>query len=202
LFLAGYRLRVRGIEHLQAGVEEPFVLVSNHASYIDPLPLLAGLPLDFAFVVKSDAMSWPVMGRIMRLLGHLPVERSDLKGSVTDAERLGESLKRGRSIFFFPEGTFTRATGLRPFKLGAFKLAAESGRAVVPIALTGTRRSLRDRTWLPRRSRLAIVIEPPIFARSGSLSEIVRLRDAAAEQIAQHVGEPRLDLVAAGPVAP
>ncbi len=198
LFSAGYRLRVSGLEHLEAAIEGPFVLVSNHASYIDPLPLLAGLPLDFAFVVKSDAMTWPLMGRLIERLGHLSVERGDRRGSVRDAEKLGDALKEGFSIFFFPEGTFTRATGLRPFKMGAFKLAAESGRAIVPIALVGTRRFLRDETWLPRASELAIVVEAPLLARDGSLAEMVRLRDQAAEQIARHVGEPRLGLVSAG----
>ncbi len=198
LFLAGYRLRVSGLEHLEAAIEGPFVLVSNHASYIDPLPLLAGLPLDFAFVVKSDAMAWPLMGRLIERLGHLSVERGDRKSSVRDAEKFGDALKEGRSVFFFPEGTFTRATGLRPFKMGAFKLAAEGGWAIVPIALVGTRRFLRDGTWLPRASELTIVVEAPLLARNASLAEMVRLRDQAAEQIARHVGEPRLDLISAG----
>ena len=202
LHVAGYRVRVEGLGPLQSGAEEPFVLVSNHASYIDPLPLLASLPLDFAFVVKGEAMRWPVLGRIMSRLGHLPVERGDLRESVSDAERLGEALRRGRSLFFFPEGTFTPASGLRPFRLGAFKLAAESGRAILPMSLIGTRRLLRDGTWLPRRSNLALVVGTPILARSATLAEMVRLRDEAADQIARHLGEPRLDLIAAGPQAP
>jgi 1-acyl-sn-glycerol-3-phosphate acyltransferase len=197
--VAGYRVRVEGLSQLGSVVEEPFVLVSNHASYIDPLPLMAALPLDFAFVVKADAMRWPVMGRIIRRLGHLPVARGDLRESVSDAERLGEALRRGRSLFFFPEGTFTPASGLRPFRLGAFKLAAESGKAIVPVSLVGTRRLLRDRTWLFRPSKLALVVGTPILARSNTLAEIVRLRDEAAAQIAQRIGEPRLDLIAAGP---
>jgi len=63
----------------------------------------------------------------------------------------------------------------------------------------GTRRVLRDETWLPRASELAIVVEAPLLARNASLAEMVRLRDQAAERIARHVGEPRLDLVSAGP---
>jgi hypothetical protein len=42
------------------------------------------------------------------------------------------------------------------------------------------------------------VVEAPLLARDASLAEMVRLRDQAAEQIARHVGEPRLDLVSAG----
>jgi 1-acyl-sn-glycerol-3-phosphate acyltransferase len=83
--------------------------------------------------------------------------------------------------------------------LGAFKLAAESGKAIVPVSLVGTRRLLRDGTWLPRPSKLALVVGTPILARSNALAEIVRLRDEAAAQIAQRIGEPRLDLIAAGP---
>lgn len=199
LFVSGYRLRVEGLENLCVGPKGPCVLVSNHASYLDPLPLLAALPLDFSFVVKSNAMNWPVLGRIIRRLGHLPVARGDLRETIADAERLGEALRRGRSLFFFPEGTFTAASGLRPFRLGAFKLAAESGTAVIPLSLVGTRRMLRDGTWLPRWSKLALVVGTPLTPRSNTLDEIVRLRDEALEQIARPIGEPRLDLVAGGP---
>ena len=198
LFLVGCRPRVSGLENLKNTIKGPFVLVSNHASYIDPLPLLAGLPLEFAFVVKSDAMAWPLMGRLLKRLGHLSVERGDRRTSVRDAEKLADALKEGTSVFFFPEGTFTRATGLRPFKMGAFKLAADSGRPIVPIALLGTRRFLRDETWLPRPSALAIVVGEPLLARNDTLAEMVRLRDHAAEFIARYVAEPRLDLVSAG----
>jgi 1-acyl-sn-glycerol-3-phosphate acyltransferase len=156
------------------------------------------LPFDYAFVVKREAASWPVFGTFIRRLGHLSVERDDARGSVTSAGDIGRVLQKGRSVFFFPEGTFAKATGLRPFKLGAFKIAAESGRPVVPLALLGTRRWLRDKTWLPRRSDLEVVVGQPIHPDSSSLSDVVRLRDEAADVIARRIGEPRLDLVVAG----
>jgi 1-acyl-sn-glycerol-3-phosphate acyltransferase len=196
--LSGCRLRVNGLEHLHDLSGGASVLVSNHASYLDPLPLMATLPLDYAFVVKREAASWPIIGTFVRRLGYLSVERIDPQGSVSSAEKVGDVLQDGRSVFFFPEGTFTYASGLRPFKLGAFKLAAESGRPVIPLALLGTRHWLRDRTWLPRRSDLKIVVEKPLYPSESSLSEVVRLRDGAADAIARHVGEPRLDIVAAG----
>jgi 1-acyl-sn-glycerol-3-phosphate acyltransferase len=197
IFLSGCRLRVKGMENLQSLSGTASVLVSNHASYLDPLPLIAALPLDYSFVVKREAMSWPIFGTLIRRLGHLSVERYDPKESVASAEEIGRVLRQGRSVFFFPEGTFTRATGVRPFKLGAFKIAAESGRPVIPLALVGTRRWLRDKTWLPRRSDLEVVVGEPIYPDSSSLSEVVRLRDAAADTIATLAGEPRLDLVVA-----
>jgi 1-acyl-sn-glycerol-3-phosphate acyltransferase len=196
--LSGCRLRVNGLEHLHDLSGEASVLVSNHASYLDPLPLMATLPLDYAFVVKREAASWPIIGTFIKRLGYLSVERIDPQGSISSADKVGDVLQNGRSVFFFPEGTFTYASGLRPFKLGAFKLAAESGRPVIPLALLGTRHWLRDRTWLPRRSDLKIIVEKPLYPSESSLSEVVRLREDAADAIARHVGEPRLDIVAAG----
>lgn len=106
----------------------------------------------------------------------------------------------GRSLIVFPEGTFSYATGLRPFKLGAFKLAAEAGRPLVPIALVGTRRWLRDGSLIPRPGPVGVVIGEP--CRVGdSFAEVVRSREATAELIAARVGEPRLDLVSAAPSA-
>ena len=202
LFLSGCRFSVVGLAHLKNQAEPPVIFVSNHASYLDPLPIIAGLPLDFAFIVKREAGSWPIVGTFIRRLGHLLIDRIDPKESVESAEEVAAAFHQGRSVVFFAEGTFTRVTGLRPFKLGAFKLAAETGRPIVPLALKGTRRWLRDGTWLPRRSDLQLIIDEPLHATSSSLPEVVRLRDEAAQVISRHVGEPRLDLVAAGlPVA-
>jgi 1-acyl-sn-glycerol-3-phosphate acyltransferase len=67
------------------------------------------------------------------------VERNDLNQTLVDTQLLVERARRGETIFSFPEGTFTRNPGLRPFHLGAFSMAVETGLPVVPIALSGTR---------------------------------------------------------------
>jgi len=97
-------------------------------------------------------------------------------------------------VFVFPEGTFTAQPGVRPFHLGAFKAAIAAGREIVPVALNGTRRLLRDGTWLPRRSRVTITICPPIVAQSDASNwqEIVRVRDAARDVISHFAKEPLL----------
>lgn len=199
LRVTGCRLRTRGLEHVEEAPPGPLVFVANHACYLDPLLAIAALPRDCAFVVKREAMAWPVLGRIFRRLEHVPVERFDPKESLASAERLRQVLDGGRSLFFFPEGTFAQAAGLLPFRLGAFKLAAESGRPVVPVALVGTRRWLTG--VLLRRTRLELVVEAPIVAATSALSELVRLRDESAERISGWVGEPRLDEVTAGRLA-
>ena len=190
LALAGVPLEVRGREILK-GRAGPFIFVSNHAGYLDPLPLMAALDLDYAFAIKREAFSWPLLGRIFRRLEHVPVDRDNVEESAQSAEALRSVLATGRSLVLFPEGTFTRATGLRPFKLGAFQLAAETGAPVVPIALGGTRRLLRDGTWIPRRVPIVVEVAEPLHA-ARSFADVVRVKEEAAEILARLSGEPRL----------
>ena len=102
----------------------------------------------------------------------------------------------------FPEGTFTRTTGLRPFRLGAFKTAVETGTPVVPVAIRGTRAVLRDKTWIPRPGPIAFEIGAPIAPAGSEWRDVVALRDQVADYVAERCGEPRLDIVAGGPERP
>ena len=124
LALAGCPIRVEGLEHLR-GVG-PAVLVANHSSYLDAVALLAGLPGDFRFVAKRELLRAPVIGTVIRKGGHLTVNRTDLARSLEDADRASAALRGGASLLVFPEGTFVRAPGLLPFKLGAFKAASRA----------------------------------------------------------------------------
>ncbi len=190
LALAGVPFEIRGL-HILKDLEGPIIFVSNHAGYLDPLPLMAALDLDYAFAIKREAFSWPLLGRIFRRLGHVPVDRENVEESAQSAEALREVLATGRSLVLFPEGTFTRASGLGPFKLGAFQLAAESGVPLVPIALVGTRRLLRDGTWIPRRVPIAVEVAKPLHPER-SFADVVRVKEEAAEILARLAGEPRL----------
>jgi 1-acyl-sn-glycerol-3-phosphate acyltransferase len=84
----------------------------------------------------------------------------------------------------FPEGTFVRAPGLLPFRLGAFKAAVETGRPIIPIAIAGTRRLLPDGSWVFRHGPIEVTIGAPLQPRGDGWPEMVRLRDAAREAIA------------------
>jgi 1-acyl-sn-glycerol-3-phosphate acyltransferase len=196
--LTGCRLTVEGLEHLAS--PGPFVLASNHASYADVPALMAVLPLDFVFVAKRETLGYPIVGTYVRRAGHPTVDRWDAQRSLADAGQVSDALAAGDSILFFPEGTFTAATGLRPFRLGAFRTAATAGVPVLPLALRGTRRVLRGDSWLPRPGPIHVWIGPPQRPRGKEWPDVVALRDEVAALIAEHCGEPRLDLVAAGPV--
>jgi 1-acyl-sn-glycerol-3-phosphate acyltransferase len=192
LTLAGWRVRVEGREHIRENV--PRMFVSNHTSYADILMLIAALGTDFHFVAKSEVESMPLFGTFLRKLGHFAFNREDSRARLQQADEIEQALRRGESVFVFPEGTFTAQPGVRPFQLGAFKAAIAAQRQVVPVALDGTRRLLRDGDWLPRRSRITITICPPISPQSDASDwhEIVRVRDEAREIISRFANEPLL----------
>ena len=197
LSLAGCRLSREGGAAL-AG-PEPVLLAANHASYVDVLVLLALVPRDFVFAAKAEVGSWPFLGTLVRRAGHLTVERFDVSQSVADAGKLAPALEGGQSVLLFPEGTFTAAAGLRPFRLGTFKAAVETGVPVVPLALRGTRAILRAGQMVPRPGRAHLWIGDAIAPAGEGWRAVVELRDRVAADIAAHCPEPRLDLVAGGP---
>jgi 1-acyl-sn-glycerol-3-phosphate acyltransferase len=200
LRIVGCRLEVEGLDRLPR--HGPLVLAANHASYADVAALLALLPADFLFVAKSEVLGYPLIGTFARRCGHLTVDRRDAQQSVADADLVARALGDGEDVLFFPEGTFVSATGLRPFRLGAFMAAARSAAPVVPLALRGTRRVMRGDWGLPHPGRVSLWVGEPIPPEGEDMAALVRLRARVADAIAAHCGEPRLDLVAAGPERP
>jgi 1-acyl-sn-glycerol-3-phosphate acyltransferase len=168
------------------------VIVANHASYLDGIILTAILPGTFSFVAKREFAAHPVARVFLRHIGAEYVERFDLARGAEDARQLARVAQRGRRLVFFPEGTFTRSTGLLPFHLGAFVAAAEAGVPVVPMTIRGTRSILRDGQWLPRRGTINVTVGPALQPEGSDWTAAVALRDAARAEILRHCGEPDL----------
>lgn len=181
LRLAGCGPTVHGLPYLPPGRA---VYVANHASYVDVIALLATLPVDLRFVAKRELLAAPIVGTVLRKMGHLTVERADVSRSVAAVEPVGAALRAGASVCIFPEGTFVRRPGLLPFRLGAFKSAVESRCPVAPVAIRGTRTVLPADTWRLRPGSIDVTVTPPLYAEGEGWREMVRLRDAARAAIA------------------
>jgi 1-acyl-sn-glycerol-3-phosphate acyltransferase len=188
-------LHITGIENLPE--DRACVLIANHASYLDGIVLVATLPRELGFVAKAELGRRLVPRLFLRRIGAEFVERFDHRQGVADARRTAQVLHGGRSLCFFPEGTFERMPGLAPFHMGAFVVAAQAGAPVVPIVIRGTRSVLRSDSWFPHRAPVSVHIGAPILPQGGDWAGAVRLRDAARAAILDHLGEP--DLAEAGP---
>ena len=185
-------VQVQGLDRLPAHGAR--IVVANHASYIDAILLGAMLPPDFSFVAKRELADVALIGTALRRLGAVFVERFDAAQGVEDTRALQARVRAGESLAFFPEGTFGRASGLQPFKLGAFVVAAETATPLVPVTLNGTRSLLRDQAWLPRRQAVQVLIGPPIMPTGAGWEHALELRDAARTAIVQGLTETSREL--------
>jgi 1-acyl-sn-glycerol-3-phosphate acyltransferase len=191
LAASGCSLRLEGVDYLSA--PGPLVLAANHGSYLDVVVLLAALPVPFRFVAKQELAAAPVVGSIIRKVGHLTVERGTSSRSVTDALRVTRALREGLSVLVFPEGTFVRAPGILPFRLGGFKAAIETRCPVIPVTIRGTREILPDGSWLPRPGPVTVAVGAPIVPEGDGWPVMVRLRDRTRAEIIRRSTEPAVD---------
>jgi 1-acyl-sn-glycerol-3-phosphate acyltransferase len=197
-FASGTKIVVNGQENLPP---EPqiSVYVANHSSYLDSFAVVASIPRNFSFVAKHELSRNSFAAAALKRVGTKFVERFDRLRGVRDAQDLATTTHQTQSLFFYPEGTFTRVSGLRKFHMGAFVTAANSGMPVVPVAICGTRSMLRPDTWMPRRGRITFTvgkaITPEAEAEEGSgdlWAAAVKLRQAAHRHILAHCGEADL----------
>jgi len=188
--LARVPIQVEGLERLPSA--GPVVVVANHASYVDSAILFGLLPARFTFAAKEEFERNPVTRIAFAKAGAFFVERFDAGRGVEDTRELSRLVQGGAALAIFPEGTFTRTPGLRPFRMGAFVIAAEAGVPVVPVAFRGTRSMLRADGWVFHRRPLRVVFGEPIHPQGRDWSAAVKLRDAARAEILRYCGEPDL----------
>lgn len=179
----------------------PVIFVSNHASYMDALIMQSLLPTNTRFVAKKELFDVPILGKMMRKLGHIRIDRIDSPRSLEDTKAIAEALKEGHSVLMFPEGTFGYSPGLRPFRLGAFKMAVDTQTPICPLALQGTRVLLRDTEILLRPGYIKLTACEPISPQGHEWQDVTQLRTTVRTEIAKYCGEPSLDFIVAQKVA-
>lgn len=194
--LSGTTLQVRGLKNLLCGGRR--VIVVNHASYLDTFLLAAALPIQPVYVAKIELLQSFISRIFLQRLGVMFVERYNVQKGVTGARHLARSAHKVNHLLFFPEGTFTRIAGLRPFHLGAFKIAVDAGIPILPVTLRGSRSLLHPDSWFPRRGLVTVHIGEAIKPAGKDWHAAIALRDAARQAILLHCGEP--DLAAQPPV--
>ena len=117
------------------------IFVANHISNADPLAL--GQFLAFSgrwprFLAKASLFRHPVLGRLLRACGQIPVQRQSAQSADALLAAV-EAISRGRAVVIYPEGTITGDPDLWPMKgkTGAARIALRTGCPVIPIGQWG-----------------------------------------------------------------
>lgn len=124
-----------------------YVVLSNHTSHFDVLAIYAHFPKDLVPVAKRELGSVPVFGRALRSGAAIMIDRGNSERARASMEEAAETIRGGRSVLMFPEGTRTAGHELGPFKKGSFYLALGAGVPILPLAVLGASEVLPPGDW-------------------------------------------------------
>lgn len=126
--ILGVKLEVRGTP-----LEGNYMYVGNHRSYLDPIIALCNvmaLP-----VGKAEVSKWPLIGYSAKVTGIVFVKRESRNSRKETLDTMLEILQKGNSVLIYPEGTTSGGNKTIDFKMGAFRLAADHGFSIIPMAI-------------------------------------------------------------------
>jgi 1-acyl-sn-glycerol-3-phosphate acyltransferase len=140
LFCIGCRLVIKGRENFKKG--ETYVVVCNHNSFMDVPMTTPFIPGANKTIAKKSIAKVPVFGWVYTR-GSILVDRSNDESRRLSYEMMKRTLKMGLHMVIYPEGTRNKTNDpLKSFYDGAFKLAVETGKEILPTLLFNTRKVL------------------------------------------------------------
>ena len=152
-----FRLEAHGVERVPR--EGAFLLISNHASYLDPPLLGCSVPRICHNLAKAELFRVPGLGRLIRAVKAIPIRRGGVDRQAM--RRCVELLRSGKVVVLFPEGTRTRNGALQPAHAGAAMIALQAGAPCVPAYIEGTFRAWPRHRWFPLPAKVRICYGEP-----------------------------------------
>ncbi len=132
----GMRVSVEGLDNVDPTGQ--YLVAPLHESFVDVLCVL-GLPLDLAFAARDELFDWPTLGPYLQASGQANIPTSHGPAAYRAIRRGAErAFDAGESFVVFPQGTILGIES--SFRPGAFRVAEQLGRPVLPIAISGTHR--------------------------------------------------------------
>ncbi|MEI9944590.1 MAG: lysophospholipid acyltransferase family protein [Chitinophagaceae bacterium] len=139
-FLTGIRISVKGKEHFKKG--QTYITVSNHNSFMDVPLTTPFLPGPNKTIAKKEMAKIPVFGLIYTT-GAVLVDRKSEESRRASFDAMKKVLSMGLHMCIYPEGTRNKTNEpLQPFHNGAFRLAKDTGKAILPIVIFNTAKVL------------------------------------------------------------
>jgi 1-acyl-sn-glycerol-3-phosphate acyltransferase len=193
LFLIAFRPHVTGRENVPT--EGPFILASNHLSFIDSMAIPLMAPRRVGYLAKAEYFTTPGIGgwftrTLFTALGALPVERQTHRAAQEALDTAMTVLRAGGGFGVYPEGTRSRDGRLARGKTGVAWLALTADCPVVPVAILGTDRiqPIGSRWIHPHRFSVTFG-EPLTFPEYKGMAGNGRARRAVTDRIMEAIVE-------------
>jgi 1-acyl-sn-glycerol-3-phosphate acyltransferase len=177
-----FRLRVTGIEKLPT--HGPFLICSNHQSFLDPAVLAGILPgavfRDAFAVGTSEIFGSGFMRTLARWLRVVVV---DPDANLLPAMRAGAfGLRHGRVLILYPEGERSIDGTPKTFKKGAAILSIHLQVPIVPVAIDGFFDAWPRGKSFQKFAPLQVAFGEPIYPPAETEAS-----EEAYEQLAAHL---------------
>ncbi|MGC4089615.1 MAG: lysophospholipid acyltransferase family protein [Polyangiaceae bacterium] len=182
-WVCGIELEVSGEQNMQAGV--PYVIVANHASYMDVPALFATLPSPPQFIAKQELARIPFVGTALRWGRHVLIKRGSRSSARDSLEQAASHVRAGAAVLVFPEGTRAEDDTIQKFKTGAPRLAKEGGAAILPVGIHGTRQVLPKHGRLLYPGRVVVHIGTPLSSSDVAQGDVKSLSQRSRDAVAQ-----------------
>jgi len=114
--------------------KDPYLIVSNHISWLD-IPVIFSLK-PITFVSASEVKTWPIIGILAKISGAIFVDRNRKSSLVEVIQAMNHHFKNEKqSICIFPEGITSNGYHVLPFKSNLFQSAFESNKLLLPLSI-------------------------------------------------------------------
>ena len=169
---------------------EAIVLISNHQSNLDIQTLLGYFPKSLEFIAKKEMKKWPLIGRWMRAMGCIFLDRKNARQGMKDMKNAMDKIKKGYSYVIFPEGGRTPDGEVKDFKKGSFRLATETGAKILPVTISGTYNVQRKGSLkVTANKNVKIIVDEPVDLSKLTRQEIKDLDNKVRDIIIRNLKE-------------
>ena len=182
-------LQVSGTENIpQKG---GFMLYANHQGMFDVLAVAATCDIPVGAVLKKELYDIPFLHQVAICTRSFPMDREDVRPSLTVIQSVIREVKAGRNYLIFPEGTRSRnGNQMGQFHSGSFRCATRSKCPIVPVALVDSFKVLDQKGSKPVTVQIHY-LKPICWEEYGNLktTELAALvKERIAQAIEAHTG--------------
>ena len=175
-------------------ISKQYVYVANHSSYLDIPQVMKAIRKPFRILGKIEMIRIPMFGYIYKR-AVVVVDRSSSERRSRSVRRLKAVLRKGVSIFIFPEGTFNMNENvpLKEFYNGAFRLAIEMQTPIKPLLFPDNLKRMHFKSIFsltPGRMRTIYLEEVPVEGLT--LSDVPALKQRVYELMERKLREYRV----------
>lgn len=157
--LAGGEIEIVGVENIPDGSG---IFIANHQGNFDIPIMLAYVGRIRGFMAKSEIKKMPIVNIWMKHIHCVFIDRKNVRAtSIDDTKNL---LLDDKSINIFPEGTRSKGGDMKSFKKGAFYIARDTGKPIIPITIDGSYKMMElGRPYIIKPAKVYVTVHKPIY---------------------------------------